>query len=183
MEKCYTVIISNSENHLYDKLLCNICNGYSNRNNFSRHKNSPRHLAYKKSGIIITNSNGEDRELYSKPEEKTLKPIKTIGDGIYSSTKSQPQSEEEEEEEKPEEVISKFLLPKLKFTQLNNTIKNSHNSNEIDFLQKVFNDNTEISILNLWKYFKDRKTLINEETPTQNTNTESTFTTNNFLGF
>jgi hypothetical protein len=140
MEKCYTVIISNSENHLYDKLLCNICNGYSNRNNFSRHKNSPRHLAYKKSGIITTNSNGEEKK-------------KEIIAGKYYSV--EPEEEEEEE--------NKFLLSDSDYNKILDKIKKHNNSLEVDFLQSFFNQANEKGINTLWKFFRDRQTIINEE--------------------
>ena len=157
MEKCYTVIISNSENHLYDKLLCNICNGYSNRNNFSRHKKSPRHLAYKKSGIITTNRNGEERELYIKPEKK-----KEIIAGKYYSVEPEEENYSEEEENNTDDE-NKFLLSDSDYAKILDKIKKHNNSLEVDFLQSFFNQANEKGINTLWKFFKDRQTVINEE--------------------
>jgi hypothetical protein len=112
--------------------------------------------------------NSEDEE--DQPEEETLKPTKTIGGGIYYSTKQQEEEPEETEEleEEPEEVESNFLLPEMKYNEIHYKLIKSLNPQEIDILQTFFNKTTEEGIQTIWKYFKDRQTIIKEKEKEEN---------------
>jgi hypothetical protein len=110
--------------------------------------------------------NSEDEEDYKETtDNKPLKPTKTIGGGIYYSTKQQEEEPEETEEleEEPEEVESNFLLPEMKYNEIHYKLIKSLNPQEIDLLQTFFNKTTEKGIQTLWKFFKDRQTSINED--------------------
>ena len=110
--------------------------------------------------------NSEDEEDYKEPtDNKPLKPTKTIGGGLYYSTKQQEEEPEETEEpeEEPEEVESKYLLPEESYSNILSKFKSCYNPQEIDLLQSLFNQTNEKGIQTLWKFFKDRQTSINED--------------------
>jgi len=123
MEKCYKVIYSNPENHIYDKLLCNICNETSLRNNFSRHKKSPKHLSYKSSNILEIDAEGNEKKIYQKENKK-------LGSGKREKTK---EKEEIEEMEEPENT---YIQPEIKYIQpqetYNEVKNNMYNINDLD---------------------------------------------------
>jgi hypothetical protein len=86
------------------------------------------------------NSEDEDED-----DKKTLKITKTI------------EEEEEEEEE------NKYLLPEKIYKTIYDSFESVCNTQEMDFLQSIFNNTTEDSIQNLWKFFRDRQIVINDE--------------------
>ena len=105
MEKLYKVIYSNPTNHIYDKLLCVVCNGVSLRNNFSTHKKSnKKHLA-------ILNHN---KNIIAKDENN---------ERVFIQPPTVEQEEEEEEEE--ENYYFKDIHSDDKLLM----IKNIHNRN------------------------------------------------------
>lgn len=64
------VIIKKEENAIYDVLLCNACKQTCMRCNYSRHKNSPKHLRELEKSLIQTinpnTSHGEEDEKADK---------------------------------------------------------------------------------------------------------------------
>jgi hypothetical protein len=72
MEKNYKVIHSNPTNHIYDKLLCDICKETALRCNFSNHKKGKKHVEaveYNKNGLVARNDKKE--RVYLQPLKKT----------------------------------------------------------------------------------------------------------------
>lgn len=127
MEKCYKVIYSNPDNHIYDKLLCNICNETSLRNNFSRHKKSPKHLSYKSSNILEIDAEGNEKKIYQKENKK-------LGSGKREKTKEKEEIEEMEGIEEPENT---YIQPEIKYY----THKEIYKQPEIKYIQPQENNN------------------------------------------
>ena len=132
MEKCYTVIYSNQSNHIYDKLLCTICNETSLRNNFSTHKNSRKHLKALK-------AKEPEPENLEEPEET-----------------EEPEEEQIEEEQEPETITFDDLKPDIQRHIYKTIYKLNDNDyqNIINIInnKKVINSSYLLYILNKLKY-------------------------------
>ena len=144
MEKCYKVIYSNTDNHIYDKLLCNICNETSLRNNFSRHKKSPKHLSYKSSNILEIDAEGNEKKIYQKENKK-------LGSGKREKTKEKEEIEEMEEIEEPENT---YIQPEIKYY----THKEIYKQPEIKYIQpqETYNEENN-NMYNINDLFEDQK--------------------------
>jgi len=85
--------------------------------------------------------NSEDEDADDDDDKKTLN--KTI--------------EEEEETE------NKYLLSEKIYETIIDSFESVYNPQEMDFLQSIFNKTTEDGIQTLWKFFRDRQIVINDE--------------------
>jgi hypothetical protein len=97
----------------------------------------------------------EDEE--EQPEEKTIKPAKPDSKKEIIAGKYYSVEPEEDENE------NNFLLSNNEYNKILDKIKNNNNSLEVDFLQSFFNQANEKGINTLWKFFRDRQKIINEE--------------------
>ena len=91
MNKPYKVVYSNQSNHIYDKLLCDICHETSLRNNFSTHKKSKKHLN-------ALNIEAQEPEEAEEPEEEQ---------------EEAEEAEETEEDEENEDITFDDLKPEI----------------------------------------------------------------------
>ena len=112
MDKHYKVIFSNKSNHIYDKLLCSICNGVSTRTNFSKHKTSNKHLKvveYNKNGGI---TDEEGNKIFLQPptkHEKIDEKVENEENISESDIVSEGEEENYTEDEKEEETTYYFF--------------------------------------------------------------------------
>jgi len=95
------------------------------------------------------NSDDEDENENDKKNRKITKTIEEEAD--------------ETEDEDEDETENKYLLSEKIYETIINSFERVYNPQEMDFLQSIFNNTTEDGIQTLWKFFRDRQTIINDE--------------------